>query len=126
VIRLSLSAVPGRYAVAQLPPDAPVPEWASAGALTSVTRTPRELSIVCDEAAVPGDVRAERGFAALVINGAIDFALTGVLASVTAPLAEAKISLFAFSTYDTDYVMVKADRLDDAIAVLRAAGHDMN
>jgi len=123
VIRLSLSVVPGRYAVAQLPPDAEIPSWASRGAVTSVTRTPRELSIVCEETAVPEDVRAERGFAALVIDGSMDFALTGILASVTAPLAEATISLFAFSTYDTDYVMVKADRLDEAVAALRARGH---
>jgi hypothetical protein len=85
-------------------------------------RTPTELSIVCDETWVPRDVRAERGFRALVIDGALDFALTGILASVTGPLAEAAISLFAFSTYDTDYVMVKEEQLDAAVAALRAAG----
>ena len=58
----------------------------------------------------------------LVIDGALDFTLTGVLASVTSPLAAAHISLFAFSTFDTDYVMVKSDKLDDAVAALRAAG----
>ena len=89
-------------------------------------RTPTELSILCDEAAVPPHVRAERGFRALVIDGAQDFALTGVLASITEPLAAAKISLFAFSTYDTDYVMVKDERLDAAIAALRAAGHEVH
>jgi len=86
-------------------------------------RTPTELSIVCDETAVPAEIRAERGFRALVVDGALDFAVTGILASVTGPLADARISLFAFSTYDTDYVMVKDERLDDAIAALRAAGH---
>jgi hypothetical protein len=108
--------------VAQLPPGASIPDWAAAGEVTCVARTPVELSIVCYESAVPDDVRAERGFHVLVIDGALDFALTGILASVTGPLAAASISLFAFSTFDTDYVMVKDDRLDAAIAVLEQAG----
>jgi len=112
----------GRYGVARLPPDAPIPEWASQGRVTSVTRTPRELSIVCDEAAVPPEVLCERGFRAFVIEGPLDFSLTGVLAAVVSPLAAAKISLFAFSTYETDYVMVKDERLEAAIAALRAVG----
>ena len=85
-------------------------------------RTPRELSIVCDEAHVPADVRAARGFRALVVDGPLPFSLTGILASITGPLAAARISLFAFSTYDTDYVMVKDETLDAAIAALRDAG----
>ena len=119
---LSLHLVPGRFAVVRLAPDAPVPSWAWSGTVASVTRTPRELSIVCDEGAVPADERAERGFRAVVIDGPLDFALTGILASVVAPLAAAKISIFAFSTYDTDYVMVQGDRLNHALAALRAAG----
>jgi len=90
--------------------------------VNSVTRTPRELSIVCDDEAVPSDVLSERGFRALVIEGQLDFSLTGVLAAVASPLAAAKISLFAFSTYDTDYVLVKDERLEAAIAALQAAG----
>jgi len=123
---LTLSIQPGRYAVAQLAPSSPLPDWAATGHVTCIVRTPVELSIVCDEGAVPAEVRAERGLRALAIEGALDFALTGILASVTGPLAEARISLFAFSTYDTDYVMVKADRLDAAIAALAAAGHDVH
>jgi hypothetical protein len=123
VIPLTLRIVPGRYAVARLPADAPVPPWAARGAVTCVTRTPRELSIVCDDEAVPSDARAERGFAVLVIDGTIEFALTGILASVTAPLASAGISVFAFSTFDTDYVMVQSERLDDALVALREWGH---
>ena len=117
-----MTVLAGRYAVAQLAPDAALPGWSLDGEVTCVVRTPAELSIVCVEASVPQDVRAERGFRALVVDGALDFALTGILASVTGPLAGAKISLFAFSTFDTDYVMVKEDRLDAAIAALRAAG----
>lgn len=103
----------GRYAVARLPPAAPVPSWAT-GALVSVTRAADELSIVCDDAAVPAGVRAERDFAAVRVVGAIDFAVVGLLASLTGALAAAGVSVFALSTFDTDYLLVRAGELDRA------------
>lgn len=113
----------GTYAVARLGPADPVPEWAAAGAITSITRTPGELSIVCAAGAVPAGVRAETGWRALVLEGPIPFAQTGVLASLAAPLAEARIGLFVVSTYDTDLVLVKEADLERAVVTLRAAGH---
>ncbi|HWE28945.1 MAG TPA: ACT domain-containing protein [Polyangia bacterium] len=106
--------MPGRFAVARLPPEAPLPPWATAGALTSVTRTVDELSIVCDDDAVPSGVYAMRDFAALRVLGTIDFAVVGVLASMTRVLAEAGVSVFAFSTFDTDYLLVRTNELDRA------------
>ena len=120
---LSLALETGRYGVARLAPDAPVPDWASRGRLVSVTRTPRELSIVCDEGRIPEEVLCERGFRALFIEGPLPFSLTGILAGVVSPLAAARISVFAFSTYDTDYVLVKEEALDAAVAAIRGAGH---
>jgi hypothetical protein len=120
---LDLALVPGTFAVVRLAPDGGVPAWAADGALTSVTRTPDELSIVCADGAVPGEVRAERGWRAIRVTGTIDFALTGILASVLAPLAAARISIFAVSTFDTDYVLVRAAALDRALAALSGAGH---
>ena len=79
--------------------------------------------MVAPESATPSDVRAERGWRALQVAGPIDFSLTGVLASVLQPLAAARIGIFAVSTFDTDYVLVRAESLDPAIAALRAAGH---
>jgi hypothetical protein len=78
---------------------------------------------VCPAARVPDDVRAERGWRALAVAGPLDFALTGVLAALAGPLADAGVSIFAIATYDTDYVLVRADRLADAVGALRAAGH---
>jgi hypothetical protein len=92
------------------------------GALVSLTRTEQELSVVCREAAVPAEVQSERGWRALEVVGPLDFALTGILAALAGPLAAAGISIFALSTYDTDYVLVKATTLARAIAVLQAAG----
>ena len=80
---------------------------------------------MCAAARVPDGVRAQRGWRALAVEGPLDFALTGVLAAVAVPLAEAGISIFAVSTYDTDYVLVRADRLADAVAALRGAGHSV-
>jgi len=111
---MTLARVPGRFAVARLAPDAPIPTWATTGALTSITRTADELSIVCDDDAVPNGVYAVRDFAALRVLGIIDFAVVGVLASLTRVLAEAAVSVFVFSTFDTDYLLVRTNDLDRA------------
>ena len=123
---MTLLVLPGELAVVRLPPDAHVPPWAftaAPGALRSMTRTDEELSLVRAAEAVPSDARAERGWRSLRIAGTIDFGLTGVLASVLAPLGEAAISIFAVSTFDTDYILVREHALVAAIDTLRAAGH---
>ena len=119
---LTLRLLPGPLAVFRLGADAPAPSWA-AGAVTSVTRTPDELSVVCAEEAVPADVRAERGFLCLSVVGPLDFSATGILASLAAPLADAGMSVFVVSTFDTDLLLVRQTLLSQAVAVLRAAGH---
>jgi hypothetical protein len=118
-----LDRVDGLYAVCRLPPDAAVPEWACHGALWSVTRTPAELSIVCEASSVPAGVRAEEPWRGLVVRGPLDFSLTGVMASLSAPMAAAGISIFVLSTYDTDYLLVRDHAFERAIEVLTDAGH---
>ena len=96
-----------------------------AGEFFAAVRTPNELSIVCAEGCVPKDVAAtvEQGWVALKLEGPFPFSMTGVLASFVQPLAEARIPVFAISTFDTDYVLVKGENVERAIAVLAAAGH---
>ena len=89
-------------------------------------RRKKDSTLVRAAEAVPSDARAERGWRALRIAGTIDFALTGVLASVLAPLGDGAISIFAISTYDTDYILVREHALADAIETLRAVGHDVH
>lgn len=120
---LTLSLLPDTLAVCRLAPDAEVPAWAWTGEPASVTRTRDELSLVCREDAVPEGVRAESGWRCLKVQGPLDFALTGIMAALTAPLAAAGISVFAVSTFDTDYLLVKAENLDRASVALRGAGH---
>lgn len=120
---LTVSLLPDTLAVCRLAPDADVPAWAWTGEPASVTRTRDELSIVCRADAVPQGVRTEGGWRCLKVRGPLDFALTGILAALTAPLAAAGIPVFAVSTYDTDYLLVKAETLDRAAEALRGAGH---
>jgi putative acetyltransferase len=122
---LTIDRWPGSYAVCRLDPTAAVPEWANRGRLHSITRTVTELSIVCDADGVPLDVRAERGYRALVVRGPLDLKLTGVLAGLTAPLASAGISVFAIATYDTDHLLVREHDIDLAVTVLRKAGYEV-
>lgn len=116
---LKLIVLPDVLAVCRLPPDAALPAWidTSAGFLT-ISRTEDELSLVCDLDRVPGGVRAERGWRAFKVEGPLDFALTGILAALATPLAEAGISIFAISTFETDYLLVRETELERAVAVL--------
>jgi len=138
-VTLYVTLYRGRFAVCRLEAAAPVPPWAASSTFLSITRTASELSIVCDEVAVPGEahpggdaggdgdvradgVRTERGWRCLEVGGPIPFETTGVAAALTAPLAAAAISVFLISTFDTDYLLVKDARVDEAMAALRAAG----
>ena len=120
---LHLDVLPGSSAVARLAPTGDVPGWAHGGALSAVIRTADELTIVCPAAAIPGDVTSEGPFRTLAVRGPLDFALTGVLASLAAPLAADGISIFVLSTFDTDLLLVREHDLPAARASLEAAGH---
>lgn len=123
---LSLQLLEGTLAVCRLAPQEPVPSWAfSAGLIGSVTRTTEELSVVCSEASVPLGVCCERGWRALKVQGPLAFSLTGILDALTDPLAQTGISIFAVSTFDTDYLLVREAQLEAAMAALRAAGHSL-
>lgn len=121
---LAMSLDKKRYAVCRFEPDADVPGWVG-GTLVSVTRTPNELSILCDETLVPGSVSSTGGWRALEVDGPLAFTMVGVLSSIVGPLAEADVSVFVVSTFDTDYVLMHQDDLTKGVAALRAAGHEV-
>lgn len=120
---LTLHLLPGEFAACRLLPTEPIPAWAGSAVFSSVTRTADELSIICPAPPVPAGVKAERGWRLLKVAGPLDFGMVGVLASITAPLAAGGISLLAVATFDTDYVLVRAERLEEALRALEAAGH---
>ncbi len=125
-ICLNLDVMPNRFAVCRLGPEERIPAWASLGDFFSITKNSEELSIVCEEDMTPGTVRAERGWRALRVQGTLDFALTGILAAIATPLAEAGVSIFAISTFNTDYVLVMGRDLDRAISALTVMGHKVS
>ena len=118
---MDLRLLPGVFAVCRLPPDAPTPErfW-------SVTRTDDELSVICQEGDVPAGAEVQPGWRGLQVAGPLDFSLTGIAAALTAPLAEAEVSVLPVATFDTDYLFVRAEALETAVEALRAAGHTLD
>ena len=122
---LILKVMPECFAVCRLSPDAVLPRWAMSGTFRSVSWTPDETSIVCEESAVPEEVKSERGWRCFMVEGPLDFSLTGILLMIATPLAKARISIFAISTFDTDYVLVKDASFLEAKRVLAASGHSI-
>jgi hypothetical protein len=120
---LTLELVAGGYAVCRLGAAEPLPAWTGGGPFVSVTRTDAELSVVCPQEAVPAAVLAERGFCCLRVVGPLGFGMTGVLASLSGPLASSGVSIFVVSTYETDYLMVQERDLERAVDALTRAGH---
>ena len=120
---LELVIAPERVAVARLDPGAGPPDWARGSGFRSLTWTADELSVVCDQTRVPGGVRAERGFRRLTVAGPLEFSVVGVLAALTAPLAEVGVSVFTISTFDTDHLLVREAALARVREALEAAGH---
>lgn len=123
-LRLTLLYLPGSFAVCKLPAGSTIPAWATSGDFFSVTRTADELSVVCRQEAVPEGAACEKGWRCLRVAGTMPFTLVGVLAALTVPVAKAGVGVFAFSTFDTDHLLIKDEDYPKAVAALRAAGHE--
>ena len=124
---LDLELLREDYSVCRLPVGSNVPNkllaHAGEGGVVSVTWTPEEVSIMCPAAFAPEEASVETPWRCFRVAGPINLALTGILASIISPLADARVNIFAFSTFDTDYLLVPAVRLTEAIAALTGAGH---
>ncbi len=123
--RLILTILRNRLAVCRLAPTEDIPDWAMQSGLYSITRTPDELSIVCEQANIPDGTTCAGDLRAFKIEGPLDHSMIGVLASLAVPLARAEISIFALSTYDTDYILVADDSLEKAAIILSESGHEI-
>ncbi len=115
--------LPGLFAIARMDPGEPIPDWAFGGSFVSISRSKHELSVVTEQFAVPQDVKADRGWRAFMIAGPMELSTVGVLASITRPLADRGIPLFAISTYDTDYVLVRSTDAEAAEFALTNPRH---
>lgn len=115
------------FAVCGLESDAPIPLWATeSDSFFSITKTVNELSIVCSQDRVPEGVKCENDFRCVKILGPLDFSLIGILSSVSNILANANISIFVISTFDTDYVLIKQKDIGKAIKALNKNGFDVD
>ncbi len=118
---MKLEIIPGAFAVCKIPD---LTQIHFADDFFFLSRTDEELSLVCREHSVPENCTdVDSGWGMLRVIGPLDFSLTGILAGLSKTLADAKIGIFAVSTYNTDYILVKSDRLSDAKQALMAAGH---
>jgi len=121
--KLTLKILPNRLAVCRLKADAPLPDWIDESDFSSITRTEKELTIVCDEVLVASGTTSETGWRCIEVEGPLDFSEIGIVFSLTQPLAEIGVAVFLISTFDTDYLMVKEKDLAKTIDTLTAAGH---
>ena len=112
-------------AICRLSVDDVIPSWVRKEGFWVIAHTPDELSIVCDEDWVPENVVVEKGWRMMKIEGPLEFTQVGVLVAIAEPLAHAGISIFAISTYDTDYILVKNEDLPKAVMVVKAADHNV-
>lgn len=115
---LTLKLLNETYGVCRLDKTDLIPEWVKKSDFYSITKTSEELSIVCAQAYIPNGVKYEKDWRALKIEGPLDFSLIGILAPISTILAKKGISIFAISTYDTDYILVKNKDIDIAIESL--------
>lgn len=117
---IQLEWIPGRFAVIQLPANAPIPMWVlDIDGFTNITRTRNELSIVCQEQYIPKNIEADSGWLALCLTEPVSITEIGLVAKLTSTLADAGVSLFAISTYENDILLIKSS---DTIATRQALG----
>lgn len=120
---LNLTILDDDLAVMSLKAGSVIPESMCASDFLSVCKTDEELSIICSSHLVSEEFNAEAGWVAIKVIGRLDLSHTGIVAAIAEPLAKAEISIFAFSTFKTDYILVKNERLSEAKSVLEQAGH---
>ena len=122
-LSFTMEVLPERLAICRLDPEDGIADWDRSDGFLSITFTETEISVVCEEAMAPPGTECERGWRCLRVDGPLDFEMVGVLASLTRALAHAGISVFALSTYETDYLLVRSTVLDRAVETLEGAGH---
>lgn len=123
--QLKFRRLPGVYAIVRLAPGSSVPDWATKGEFTSITRTADELSVVCPAGNLPADVHSPHRWICLKLEGPFPFSQTGVLLSFIEPLSNGGVPIFAISTYDTDYVLIQEEYAGDAVSALQQVGHEL-
>lgn len=131
-IKLTMKLLTEKYSVCRLDKNNLIPSWATNGEFFSITKTEDELSIVCSQENLPHNmqyelinIQCEKDWRILKVEGPLDFSLVGILSSISGLMAQEQISIFALSTYDTDYILVKDNDIDAAINTLIKNNYDV-
>ena len=120
--KLHFTVLEGSFTLHRLKPDDQIQNDILGSSFYSITRTDEELSIICSEDVTIENTKKEENWACIKILGPLPFEMTGVLAKVSACLAESEISIFAISSYDTDYIFIKNENLEKAVNSLSSCG----
>lgn len=141
---MKIKLLDGKFAVCRLNNKSKIPTWINTEKFYSITKTEDELSLVCEVSSIPKEyldssilntniedsteidaIMIELGWEILKIVGPLDFSLIGILSKISTLLADNGISIFAISTYDTDYILIKEDSIDKACEFLVADGYTL-
>ena len=122
-MNLSLTLLTQTFSLHRLPPDADIPAAALHSPFCAITRTDDELSLILPKSVEIQSARSDAGWVCFKVEGPLDFSLTGVLAGISSALAKAKVPIFALSTFDTDYILVKREQVEAAVEALKSAGY---
>ena len=123
---MRLARLDTQFTIHRLPPGAEIPSALLGRKFVWIGRTADELSLICESSLAIDSERQEAGWSCFRVPGTIDFGETGILAGLTAVLAVADVSVVALSTFDTDYFLVKTERLEDAVNSLESAGYSID
>ena len=125
-MKLNLGILEGLFTIHRFSPKSEIPDQVYQGQFFSISKTDQELSVVCPSVVSLNSEKSEEGWACIKVHGPLDFSLTGILADISAVLAKTKISIFAISTFDTDYILVKSEKLQAAQKALQRAEYTFN
>lgn len=117
---------PGSYSLCRLDASEEIPGWVYQSAFYTISKSAHELSVICETKFVPHGIKRNDDWRLLKIDAFLDLSLTGITAKFSAPLAAAGVNLCVIATFDTDYLMVKEEKLEIAINVLKQAGFIIN
>ncbi|MGM7683327.1 ACT domain-containing protein [Cytobacillus sp. Hm23] len=122
--KLKMKLLDGLYGVCRLDPTDKIPSWLNTEEFFTITKTSDELSIICNTNSIPNGIIYEKDWKIIKVEGPLDFSEIGILANISSTLATEKISIFAISTYDTDYILVQVAEIHNAIDALMKNGYD--
>jgi len=122
-MNLNLNILDGSFTIHRFSPNNGIPNQIYQGQFCSITKTDEELSIVCSSLVHLDSESSETDWSCIKVLGPLDFSLTGILADISAVLAKAEISIFVISTFDTDYILVKSEKLQATKKALQQAGY---